>query len=161
PGEEVADQKRNVLSSLAQGGEVDRDDIEAIVQVLPEGARFERVAKVLVGRRENPDVHPYRLGPADAGEVASLEGSEELGLQRQGERPDLVKKNGAAVRHFQPALLLGHGSRERASFVAEEFALEQAFLKRRTVDRLEPFVRSAAARDDVAGQDFLARSTFA
>src|SRR5262249_20004809 len=78
-------QEGQVLDALAQGRQLDRDDVQAIEEVLAEPARVDRAGQVDVRRRQDAHVGPQRLGPADALIRAVLEHAEQLRLHRQGE----------------------------------------------------------------------------
>src|SRR5207249_12107275 len=118
-------QDRNFLGALTQGRDADLDDIEAVVKILAEASFCHGTLKVLVGRREDPNVDLQRRLAADAGEIAVLEHVEELGLEGGVQVADLVEEDRAVMGRLEfPDLeLVGPG--ERAPLVAKQLALQQ------------------------------------
>ena len=92
------DQQRQVLDPLAERRQVDRDDVEPVVQVLAEPAGGDGLAEVLVGRGEDPAVGLDHLAAADPLERPVLEDAEELGLHPQRQGADLVEQERPAAR---------------------------------------------------------------
>ncbi len=80
---------------------------------------------VLVGCREDPDVHLHRLGGADPGHHALLKHPQHLGLRRGGHVAHLVEEEGAAVGQLELAGAVGEGAGEAALHVPEELALDE------------------------------------
>ena len=60
--QEELDQERDVVAALAEGGQVDRHDVEPVVQVLAEPAGVDLVEQVAVGRGDDPGVDLDRSG---------------------------------------------------------------------------------------------------
>jgi hypothetical protein len=77
------------------GGELDRDDVEAVVQVLAEPAGGDRLGQVQVRRGQDPAIGADDLGAADPLEAAVLQDAEQLRLHPHGELADLVQQEGA------------------------------------------------------------------
>src|SRR5690606_32662368 len=122
--------------------QVQRDDVEPVVEVAPEGAAANLLLEVAVRRGDDPDVDRDRLGGAYGNDLALLEGAEELHLRRRGHLTDLVQEEGAGAGGDEQPFLVADGAGEGPLDVAEEFGLEQALRKRSAVDRYEGSVRS-------------------
>ncbi len=90
-------EREQVLGALAQRRQVDVHDVEAVVEILAEGARLEARVEVLVGGGD--DAHVDALGPrgAERPDLALLQDAQELGLQRGRQLGDLVEEQRAAV----------------------------------------------------------------
>ena len=116
------------------GGQVDRHDVEAVVQVLAEPAGVDLVEQVAVGGGDDPGVDLDGLGVADALELALLEDAEQLHLELGRGAVDLVEEDGAGVRRLEPAGAVLDGAGERALDVAEQLAFEQALGQGPAVD---------------------------
>ena len=128
PGErtvEVAREQRDVVSPRAQRGKGERDDREAVVEVLAEGALVDAPGERPVGRGDDADVDGAARARAHAPYRARLDGAEELGLQRERHLADLVEEERAAVRLLEDALAVRRRAGERAPHVAEELTLDQ------------------------------------
>ena len=74
------------------------------------------------------DAHIHFLGriAAQALELLLLQNAQQLGLELQRDVADFVEEQRALVRQFEAPNLARDGAGERASFVAEEFALQQS-----------------------------------
>ena len=116
---------------------MDREDIEAVVQVVAELAFGLGLLRRAVGRRDDAHVGRHRLGRADANEGAGLEHAQQLDLQVQGHLGDLVQKDRAALRLLEEAAVLAVGAGEAALLVTEQLALDQVGRDRAAVDREE------------------------
>ena len=81
--DEVPGQQRDVLAPLAQRRQRDRDDVQAVVEVLAELAFLDHLAQVGVGGRDDARVELDRARLADALDLPLLERAQQLGLQRQ------------------------------------------------------------------------------
>jgi hypothetical protein len=75
-----------------------------------------------------------RLRAAHPLELALLQDAQELGLRFQRKLADLVEKQRAAIRDFEPAAPLLRRAGEGAFFVTEELALDEVTRNRCAVD---------------------------
>jgi hypothetical protein len=82
----------DVVAALPQRGQVDDDDGEPVVQVLAKAARAHRLRQVGVRRREDPDVHVERAQRAEPADALLLDRLQELPLEVERHRPDLVEE---------------------------------------------------------------------
>ena len=67
PGEEV-----DVVAALPERRDADDVDVEAVEEILPEGALPDRGIEVAVGGRDHPRPHGDQLLAADADHLAAL-----------------------------------------------------------------------------------------
>ena len=154
--QEELDQRRDVLAALAQGRQVDRDDVEPVVQVLAEPAGVDLVEQVAVGGGDDPGVDLDGAGVADPLELPLLQDAEQLDLELGRGAVDLVEEDAAGVRGLEPAGPVVDGAGERPLDVAEQLALEQALGQGAAVDA---DVGAGVARAEVvdgAGDQLLA-----
>src|SRR5262249_25947500 len=100
------------------------------------------------------------LGAAETLNLAALDRAQNLGLGVGTHVPDLVEKEGSPISQFEPSLLEGVGSRERATFVAEQLTLQQAVRDRGTVDTDERVLAPTAVVVDKGRHEFFARPGF-
>src|SRR5262249_47187744 len=142
-GEEMLDEEGDVLAPVPERGELDRDDVEAVVKIFAERARADALLEVAVRRRDDAHVHRALLRRADRAHRAALEDVEELGLERGRHLADLVEEDRAAVGLDEKARARARRAGERALHVAEELALEERLRQRRAVHGHE---RRAPAR---------------
>jgi hypothetical protein len=93
-------------------------------------------------------------------ELLLLQRAEKVGLQLQGQIADLVEKESTPIREVESPLGLRASARESASFVAEEFALEQGPGNSRAVQDYERSLPSRTLVVNGMGDDFFARAGF-
>jgi hypothetical protein len=72
--EEVLGDERDVFAPLAQRGQLNRDDVDPVVEVLAKPPFRDELRQVLVGRRHHADVGADLLGPAHAAETSAPAG---------------------------------------------------------------------------------------
>ena len=96
--EEVRREQRNVLATLGERRQLQRDDVQAVIEILAELARRLLRFEVAVRRRDDAHVDRKRLRRADRPHLALLEHAQQLHLQRQRHVADLVQEERAAVR---------------------------------------------------------------
>src|SRR5262245_41707517 len=89
---EIAHQSRNIFRAVAPRRHMDREDVQAIVQVIPEMLLLHHPSKVAVGCRDQPYIHLYRLRTTDALKFLLLQHAQELGLQLERNLADFVEK---------------------------------------------------------------------
>src|SRR5438445_11425825 len=122
--DEVVGEERDVLGPLAEGRQLDRDRVDAEIEVLAERARLHRLGEIAVGRRHEPNVHPPRACGAHAKEGAGFQRTQELHLDVRLQLADFVEQERTAVGQLDEPRLRGDGAGERALLVAEELRLE-------------------------------------
>src|SRR5262249_50503079 len=84
-GDEEVDQLGDVAASVAQGRDVDADDVQPEEEVLPEATAAHGGLEVLVGRRPGPRVHLHRPPRTSAacGRLAPTPGAPRSGMTRR------------------------------------------------------------------------------
>ena len=132
--EEVARQGLDVLFAFAQRRDMKRDDADAVVEVLAELPRLDHALEVAISGGDQTHVHRHIDGPAQRTQFALLQDPQQFGLHQQARISDLVKKEGAAVRRFDDALLVGVCPGEGSLEIPEQLALEQCFREGAAVD---------------------------
>ena len=141
----VVRQRHDVVLALAQRRHLDRDDVEAVVQVLAELARLHHRRQVAVGRGDQPHVDAQRARAAQPLELVLLQHAQDLRLRARAHVADFVEEQRAAVGLFEAADALLVGAGERALLVSEQLGLEQVLLQRRAVHLDEVARRRAAS----------------
>ncbi|CRR38147.1 hypothetical protein PAERUG_E5_London_17_VIM_2_12_12_06578 [Pseudomonas aeruginosa] len=149
-------QRQDVRRAFAQRPPGQREDRQAIVEVLAETPRRDFRREVAVGRGKHADIQVDRLARTDPLHLALLQYAQQLGLQAEGHFRYLVEKNGAAVGQLELAGLGGNGAGEGTFLVAEQGGLEHVVRDRRAVDRDERLAGTRRLLVDIVGQDFLA-----
>ena len=111
--------------ALAKRRHVNREDVQAVVQIATESARPDLVDQIAIGRGDDPDVHSQRPRRAKALELSLLKDAKQLGLRVERQLADFIEEDGTAVRQLEAANLGRSGVGERAPLAAEELALDQ------------------------------------
>src|SRR3970040_1846283 len=154
-------QVRNVSPPVAQGREVERNNVDPIVQVFTEFLTPEQVFQYLVGRGDDSYVHFDGLRPADAGEFPLLQEPQQLGLCGKAEIADFVQEEGPAVRELDLAEAARQGPRERPFLVSEQLALDERVRDGGAIDGDERTLPTGAVEMEGPGDEFLAGSALA
>src|SRR5450756_1981263 len=123
--EERLHEKWHVVAALAKRGKRNRDDAEAVEEVLAEAPLgHERRSRSARGR-DDAHVGVLRLDRAHGQELALLQDAQELRLRLDRNRADLVEEDRALVGRLEQTLLVGDRAGERASYVSEKVRLEK------------------------------------
>ena len=94
----VLEQRRNLLAPLAQRRQVERQDLEAVEQVLAEAAvAATSCVEVGVGGGDDADVDLDGAAARRAGGLLLLDEAQQLGLEVEADVADLVEEERAAV----------------------------------------------------------------
>jgi len=159
--DEVFDEERDVVGTLAQGRHRNRKHVQPIKEIASERAGFDRRQQVAVGRGNDAHVDVNRSGPADALELAFLKNAQQrdLGLHRQF--ADFVEEDGSAVRQLEAAEAALRRPGECPFIVAKQLRRDQLARHRRTVYADERSGATCRPPMDRAGHKFLARAGLA
>src|SRR5262249_46182466 len=147
----------DVLPPRAEGREPQRDDVEAIEQILSKRALLDHVLQIAMGSRDEAHVRAQRLYAAEAFVFAILKQPEEFHLDGRRDFADLVQEQGAAFGELDATGLARRRAGERALLVAEELALEQVVREGRAMHLHEGPARTRAALVQRSRDELLAR----
>ena len=156
--QQVEGQRRDVLAPLRKARQRDREDMQSMVEVAPEGARGDRAGEIAVGRRDDAHVDGDLALAAEPGDAVVLECPQQLDLGGQRHLADLVEEQGAAARLLEPPRVAGRRTRECAPLVAEQLGLDQRVRHRRAVERHERPVAPGRNLVEGTGEQLLAAS---
>src|SRR5262245_56004565 len=151
----------DVLHPVAQGRHRDRQYVESVVEILAQGAVLQRLQRILVGGRHDPDVDMrLALGP-EAAKLPLLQHPQELGLGSGVHLRYLVEEQGAAVGQFEAALTALDGAGEGTLLVAADLALQQCLGNGRAVHGDERPLPARRERMHRAGDELLPSAALA
>ena len=156
----MADQERNVLRAFAQGRDTQRENIQAIIKVGPEFPGGDHARQIAAGRRHYSHIDPHGLTAANAFEFLLLQHAQQLGLQLKGNVSDFVEKQRAAMGHLEASGPSATAPGERAAFMTEQFAFDQAGRNGGTVDFDKGTVVARTQIMDRSRNEFFSRSGF-
>src|SRR4029077_6788952 len=159
--DEVAHKFRNIRLSLAERWQRNRENIQAIVQILSEFTVTDHLPQISIGWRDDTNIDACGTGAAYSLELALLEDTEQLGLKLQWHVSDFIKKQCASVRQRKTADMRIDRSRKGSAFVPEKLTFEKAGRHRRTVHFDEIPATARAEFVNRAGDNFLAGPGFA
>ncbi len=157
----MPDQRRNVLRPGTQGWDVNRKDVETIVEVGAKALLLDHPRKIHVRGGDETGVGMDRSRAAEPLELPLLQNAQQLGLQLQRRLPNLVEEDRPSAGQLEPADSLGDGARECTFFVAEQLALEQPSRDRRAVAFHEGVRSTTALVVDGSGDQLLPRPRLA
>ncbi len=147
------DEYRQIIQPVAQRRQSDRDDVEAVEQILPKLALLHHAFQMTVGGADQAHINRDFCRLAHRAHAPLLHGAQQLGLHRQGQFADLVEKQRAALRRGKEAGMIGHRSGERALAIAEKLGLQQLLGNGAAVHRNErPAGAGAAFMHGLCGQ---------
>src|SRR5215470_5744671 len=96
---------RDVIGTLSERGNRDREDREAEVEILTKLASGDTRAKPPVGGSHDPYIDLNRYCPSNPFEALLLERPENLGLQAERQVADLIQKQCPSMRQLELAWL--------------------------------------------------------
>ena len=94
--------RRHVVRPARAAAGSERDRVDPVEEVLAERSRPRPAPQVFVRRRDEAEVHGDRPPAAHALDLARLERAQELRLDRQRQRADLVEKERPALGQLEP-----------------------------------------------------------
>jgi hypothetical protein len=153
--------RRNVVATLAQRGNENRQDVQSIVQIFAKLTYLDECRQVLVSGGNHANVHVVRPVTAHGSKVPRLEPPQKLRLQVDRQLADLVEQQRAAVCLREQAVARLHGSRECPARMPKELRLEQVFRNGSNVHRDEGAVTTSAASVDRTRDELFADPGFA
>src|SRR5262245_3503766 len=100
---EMSEQLGNVVPTIAQRRQHDREHTKTIKQIEPEAAFGDFPLQIAVGGRDHPDVDAARDIVAHALELAFLQHAQQLRLEIERDLSDLVEKQRTAIGELKAA----------------------------------------------------------
>ena len=117
-------QAGNILLTLAQRRDLQRNHIQAIVEVAAERAFFHRIQQIAVGSGDDAHVDLDGMGRADSHHFALLQHAQQAGLRLERHLANLIKEQGAAIGQLKFARRAAASrSGKSAVDIAKQFAL--------------------------------------
>src|SRR5215203_902876 len=111
--DEEPDQPRDVVRPFGERRQMNRVDTQPVEQVGAEAPLGNGLFEIVVGRRDDTDIHTLRSRRAYPFELPFLQHAKELDLHVRGEITDLVEKDRAAVSELETSLPHPDGAGER------------------------------------------------
>src|SRR6516165_7660594 len=121
----MPDQFRNVLDTLPQGRNVDREYFQPIVQILAKRRLLHHCEQITMGRSDQANVNPMRVIAPKSLEFLFLQDSQQLRLKLQGDIADFIKKKRAFIRQLKASGFSRNRSGECSFFMAEQLTFKK------------------------------------
>ena len=148
--DEIVRQDRDIPVALAQSGQLDSGDVQAIEQICAETVLGNSGFQRQICSRDNARAQGALFGPAKPAEPPILEDPEQLGLKLQRQLSDFVEKNGPGTSYLEQTALEIPRVGESAGLVPEQLALEEGLRNRGAVDGNERLGGARARGVDTA-----------
>ena len=153
-GEEMLCKGGNVIASLGERGDLDRNNVQAIEEVFAEPLFLHLRLEVARSGGHHTDIHPDLPCPAHANEALLGKDAQDAGLRRERHVGDLVEIERPAVSRFEQT-----GAHQLAfCFFAEELFLEAFRRDPRGIHDYERLVCTCRPAVQEARCHFLART---
>src|SRR5262249_54624021 len=137
------------LPALSEWWNMDPDDVQPVIEVLPKLSFLNALLEIRIGGRKHAYVHGLGTCLADRHHFPLLEEPQQFRLNIERQVADLVEEEGAADRCADEPLLIGDRASETAAPVAKQLAVSKVALCRRAV--IGEKHRGAARRSDMDG----------
>ena len=154
--QEILGEQPDVLGALAERRDVHADDIQAVEQIVAEGALGHLFFQVAVRCADDSHIGVEGFVSAHTGEFPFLQNTQEFALHLERHFADFVEEESSFVALLEAADALGGGAGERAFLVTEKLALKEVFGDGGAVDGEESFVAPCAIIVNRDGDEFLA-----
>jgi hypothetical protein len=161
PREEMPRQFGNVILALAQRRQIDRHDVEAVEQILPEFSLGHRGLQIAVGGGDHADIHHLRQAAADALKTASPATRAAAWPAGWGDFADFIQQQRSAVGKLKAPAAQLVGAGECAFFMAEQFRFQQILRQRGAIHRQHRPLAPRRCLMNRPGHHFLAGAAFA
>ena len=149
-------ERQDIVAAFAQRRQVNRNDVETVVEVLAKAPGLDLLKRVPVGGADQAHVDLETAIAADRLDRPGLGEAQQLGLQGGIHVADFVQEQGAAVGQLGGAVARRSRAGVGALGMAEDLAFHQFLGDRPAIDRDEGPVPARARLVNRLGADLLA-----
>src|SRR4030095_15529592 len=153
-------QQWDIFRTLPQGWNVNRKNIQAVKQIFAKFLLLNHLSEVAIAGCDQTGIGVNSPCASQPLEFSLLEHTQQLGVQLDGNIPDLVEEYLAAVRQLEAADALCDGAGERAFLVTEQLAFKQACRYGRAVYFHQSPFAAEPQMVERAGNQLLTRTRF-
>jgi len=147
-------QQWNIAAAFAQGGQLDFDNRQSIIQVLPKRPVLDHLQQICVGRCYQPDIQADLFVISQAGYLSIFQHAEQFNLRLHRHLADLVQKQGASVGVFELTDSFAHGSGKCPLLMPKQFAFQNTVRQRRDIQGHKRLTFAFAVLMNRAGDQF-------
>src|SRR5262249_51168141 len=130
PFQEPFHQGIDILGPFPERGNLDREDPNAVVEVLAKPALGDETIQGSIGGRHDADIDLDRRGSSDAVKGFLLQNAKQLPLRGGRELADLVEEDRSAVSQLELSQSPPGGAGKSPALVTEELALQEGLRDR-------------------------------
>ena len=159
-GEEIGEGE-DILFAFPKGWRFNRYGVQAIEQIFAKMTLGDGLVNVLVRGRDNSYVDLDGLHPTQPLKFLFLKNTEDLGLGAGAHIPNFVEEKSSSARLLEAPDPLTFRSRKCPLFVPKQFAFEQIFLKRGTIDLHKALLGSKTVVMNQSRNEFFSCPRFA
>lgn len=123
--DEMFGELEDVFVPIAQGRYLDRGDLETEKKILTKLIVSDHLFKIAMGRSDDANIDLAWKGFSNAADLAFLQNSQQLGLDRGGQIPDLIEKESTSLGGFEDALMVSVSSCKGSPDVSEQVGKDQ------------------------------------
>ena len=157
----MTDQHRNIVGALPQRRHLQRDDVQAVIEILSESPLPHALRQVDVRRCNHANIDFNGFGAAQALYLPILQNAQQFQPEVRGGMSPISSRNKVLLCSLLKAAdPITDGAGKRAFGMAEQLRFEQIFRQRAAIDRDHPRLRARAGHVQRAGGHFLTRSRF-
>src|SRR5271165_2387763 len=109
-----------------RGGNLDRENVETVEQILPKLLLLNHGPEVTMGRRDHPNIHLDRCSTSQALELLLLNGPQQFRLHLQADIANLIQKERASVCQLESTFSLHQSPRESSPLMPEQLAFQKS-----------------------------------
>src|SRR5271170_2797197 len=157
--QEVLAKQRNISRALPQRGQMNRYHMNSVIEILAEPSRASHLLQRLVRRADEPEIDLSQCASAKPLHLMVLQHAQQLGLERQRKRRNLVQEKRASMRQLNLAWPRLRRSGKGPTLTSEQLRLDQVLRQSRAIEANVRLVRSPAERDNRPRCQLLARAT--
>ena len=158
--EQIIDQKRNILMSFPERGDPNGNNIQTIIEIIPELALLDHRLQILIRSRNDPGIDPDPVLTTDPFEFHFLEDPEKFCLEIQGHFADFIQKDRAVTGQLKLPQFPIDGPGKGPFFMTKQFRLQECFHNGGTVHGNIGFIRRRVVMNYL-GNEFLPRTALA
>src|SRR5260370_13742120 len=146
--EEVHAKQRNAPRALPQRGQMDRTHVNSVIEVFAEPSRSSQLLQRLVSRADQPEINLPQRPSAEPLHLMVLQHTQQLGLQRQRKRRNLVQKKRASIGQLNLSRSRLRRPGKRSALAAKQLRLNQILRQCRAIESNIRLIGSPAQRDN-------------
>src|ERR1700722_20356311 len=158
--QKFAYQQRDIFLPVPQGRYVERNDVQAVKEILAEVSLGNLFFQVFIGRGNDPDIDLDGLRGADRGETLFVQRAQNLGLHFEAHVTDLIEEQGPLIGPFKGPELFHRAVWDGAMAITEDLAFDVILGDGGTVQLYKHPIAAQAFAVDSARDQFLPAPSF-